>query len=436
MTSPTRRPRPRCSPSFVELGRRDPGRRPQRRVSTSRSCCATCRTTRSWQPSAVFDTLELGLPALPRCRRLQAGRPGPLRLRTRPRRRAPRHARRRGDGRAVHRPHAAASPSASTRSAQDIAAEIRRARESYNRAEQGDRMEDIRRRHGIGSAAHGRPDQGHRPRAGAAARTSASTAATRRPSARSASRSASCRAPTAPGSSQRGQTQALSIATLGPSSDVQRIDTISPETEKRYMHHYNFPPYSVGEATSMRGPGRREIGHGALAERALLPVLPTAEEFPYAIRVVSEVVSSNGSTSMASDLWLDPGAHGCRRADQGAGRRCGDGPHHRHGHRPLRRPDRHQRQGRRLRRHGLQGGRAPPRASPRCRWTSRSPASPTAIMRDALEQARDGPALHPGQDDRGHQRQPRASCRRTRRASRPSRSRSTRSATSSAPAAR
>src|SRR6187397_2453827 len=99
---------------------------------------------------------------------------------------------------------------------------------------------------------------------------------------------------------QRGQTQALSIATLGPSSDVQRMDTISPETEKRYMHHYNMPPYSVGEARFMRGPGRREIGHGALAERALLPVLPSADEFPYVSRVVSEVVSSNGSTSMAS----------------------------------------------------------------------------------------------------------------------------------------
>src|SRR5204863_852403 len=98
----------------------------------------------------------------------------------------------------------------------------------------------------------------------------------------------------------RGQTQALSVATLGPSSDVQRIDTISPETEKRYLHHYNMPPYSTGEVKPMRGPGRREIGHGALAERALIPVLPSVEEFPYIIRVVSEVVSSNGSTSMAS----------------------------------------------------------------------------------------------------------------------------------------
>ncbi len=98
----------------------------------------------------------------------------------------------------------------------------------------------------------------------------------------------------------RGQTQALSVATLGPSSDVQRIDTISPEESKRYLHHYNMPPYSTGENKPMRGPGRREIGHGALAERALLPVLPSAEEFPYVIRVVSECVTSNGSTSMAS----------------------------------------------------------------------------------------------------------------------------------------
>jgi len=98
----------------------------------------------------------------------------------------------------------------------------------------------------------------------------------------------------------RGQTQALTVATLGASSDVQRIDTISPEESKRYLHHYNFPPYSVGENKMMRGPSRRDIGHGALAERALLPVLPSQEEFPYVIRLVSEVVTSNGSTSMAS----------------------------------------------------------------------------------------------------------------------------------------
>jgi DNA polymerase III epsilon subunit family exonuclease len=98
----------------------------------------------------------------------------------------------------------------------------------------------------------------------------------------------------------RGETQALSIATLGSSSDVQRIDTISPQTEKRYLHHYNMPPYSTGENKPMRGPGRREIGHGNLAERALVPVLPDHDEFPYVIRVVSECVTSNGSTSMAS----------------------------------------------------------------------------------------------------------------------------------------
>jgi len=99
---------------------------------------------------------------------------------------------------------------------------------------------------------------------------------------------------------KRGQTQALSVATLGTLSDGQRIDGIGDETGKRYMHHYNFPPYSVGETRPMRGPGRREVGHGALAERALLPVLPDEVTFPYAIRVVSEVLSSNGSSSQAS----------------------------------------------------------------------------------------------------------------------------------------
>ena len=98
----------------------------------------------------------------------------------------------------------------------------------------------------------------------------------------------------------RGQTQVLSVCTLDTLSANQKLDTIWEETEKRYMHHYNFPGYSVGEAKPSRSPGRREIGHGALAERALLPVIPPVEEFPYAIRVVSEVVSSNGSTSQGS----------------------------------------------------------------------------------------------------------------------------------------
>jgi polyribonucleotide nucleotidyltransferase len=98
----------------------------------------------------------------------------------------------------------------------------------------------------------------------------------------------------------RGTTQVLSVATLGIGADAQRLDSIDPQTEKRYMHHYNFPGFSVGEVKPMRGPGRREIGHGALAERAILPVLPSQDEFPYVIRVVSEVLESNGSTSMAS----------------------------------------------------------------------------------------------------------------------------------------
>ena len=98
----------------------------------------------------------------------------------------------------------------------------------------------------------------------------------------------------------RGQTQVLSTCTLAPSSEAQMIDGITEQTEKRYMHHYNFPGYCTGEAKSPRSPGRREIGHGALAERALLPVIPPVEEFPYALRVVSDVLSSNGSSSMGS----------------------------------------------------------------------------------------------------------------------------------------
>ncbi|MBQ1622310.1 MAG: polyribonucleotide nucleotidyltransferase, partial [Selenomonas sp.] len=98
----------------------------------------------------------------------------------------------------------------------------------------------------------------------------------------------------------RGQTQVLSVTTLGALSDEQVIDGLGPETTKHYLHQYNFPGYSVGEARPMRSPGRREIGHGALAERALLPVVPSIESFPYTIRVVSEVLESNGSSSMAS----------------------------------------------------------------------------------------------------------------------------------------
>jgi polyribonucleotide nucleotidyltransferase len=108
--------------------------------------------------------------------------------------------------------------------------------------------------------------------------------------------------PTAHGSAlfQRGETQVLNVTTLGMPRMNQLLDTITPETTKRYMHHYNFPPFSTGETGFMRGPKRREIGHGLLAERALLPVVPSVEEFPYTLRVVSDVLTSNGSTSMAS----------------------------------------------------------------------------------------------------------------------------------------
>jgi len=98
----------------------------------------------------------------------------------------------------------------------------------------------------------------------------------------------------------RGQTQVLSVATLGSAGDMQNLDEVDPEVEKKYLHHYNFPSFSVGEVRPMRSPGRREIGHGNLARRALLPVLPDEREFPYTIRVVSEVLGSNGSSSMAS----------------------------------------------------------------------------------------------------------------------------------------
>jgi polyribonucleotide nucleotidyltransferase len=251
-----------------------------------------------WEPSGVFDTLELGYQLYPDAGawklgdlvRFVFGRDLPAAHRAMP------------DAEAtaelfIH--FTQGLPERLDAIREDIASEIRRARESYSRSEQGERLEDIRRRHGIGSALmdvitkatvrelvlseniriDGRDTKTIRPisvEVGVLPRTHGSAIFT------------------------RGQTQALSIATLGPSSDVQRMDTISPETEKRYMHHYNMPPYSTGEAKFMRGPGRREIGHGALAERALVPVLPSSDEFPYVIRVVSEVVSSNGSTSMAS----------------------------------------------------------------------------------------------------------------------------------------
>ncbi len=170
----------------------------------------------------------------------------------------------------------------------------------------------------------------------------------------------------------RGETQALVAATLGTSEDEQRVEMLTGMHFKKFMLHYNFPPFSVGEAKFLRGPGRREIGHGALAERALRGVLPAEDKFPYTIRIVSDIIESNGSSSMASVCGGTPLAHGRRRADQGAGGRHRDGAHQ--GGREDRDPLRHPRRRGPPRRHGLQGLRHRRRASPRSRWTSRSAA--------------------------------------------------------------
>ena len=152
----------------------------------------------------------------------------------------------------------------------------------------------------------------------------------------------------------RGQTQAFSVAALGTTRDEMRLDTLGLQETKHYFHHYNFPPFSVGEAGFMRGPKRRDIGHGALAERALVPVVPSVDEFPYTIRVVSDILESNGSSRWPRSAALAV-ADGRRRADQGAGGRRGDGPDQ--GGRRLHRPHRHRGRGGPPRRHGLQGRR-------------------------------------------------------------------------------
>ena len=160
---------------------------------------------------------------------------------------------------------------------------------------------------------------------------------------------------------ERGETQILGITTLNMLRMEQQLDTLSPDNRKRYMHNYNFPPYSTGETGRVGSPKRREIGHGALAERALLPVLPDREEFPYAIRQVSEALSSNGSTSMGSV---------CASTLSPAQRRCAARPGRGHRHGPGVRRGR--RQDRR---------RADRHLSPRTRsvtWTSRSPAPRTS----------------------------------------------------------
>ena len=173
----------------------------------------------------------------------------------------------------------------------------------------------------------------------------------------------------------RGETQALCVATLGTGQDEQIIDSLEGESRAHFMLHYNFPPYSVGEAGRMGSPGRREIGHGKLAWRAVRPLLPAKADFPYTLRVVSEITESNGSSSMAtvcgSSLSLmdagvplaAPGGGHRHGADQGGSR--------------LRRAVRHPRRRGPSRRHGLQGGGHRGWASPACRWTSRSPPSPS-----------------------------------------------------------
>ncbi len=158
---------------------------------------------------------------------------------------------------------------------------------------------------------------------------------------------------------ERGETQILGVTTLNMLRMEQQLDTLAPETRKRYMHNYNFPPYSTGETGRVGSPKRREIGHGALAERALVPVLPTREEFPYAIRQVSEALGSNGSTSMGSVCASTMALLVRRCAVARAGRGHRDGPHLRHRRRQdrVRDADRHPRCRRCVRRHGLQGRR-------------------------------------------------------------------------------
>ena len=223
----------------------------------------------------------------------------------------------------------------------------------------------------------------------------------------------------------RGQTQAFSVAALGTTRDEMRLDTLGLQEKKHYFHHYNFPPFSVGEAGFMRGPKRRDIGHGALAERALVPVVPTVEDFPYTIRVVSDILESNGSSSMASVCGSSAVADGRRRADQGAGGGHRDGPDQ--GGRRLRRAHRHRGRGGPPRRHGLQGRRhvgghhRPPDGH---QDHGRHVRHPARRARAGQERA----ARHPRQDDRGHLGAARASCRSTRRGSARSRSTPRRSA--------
>ena len=211
--------------------------------------------------------------------------------------------------------------------------------------------------------------------------------------------------PTAHGSAlfQRGETQVLNVTTLGMPRMNQLLDTITPDDHKRYMHHYNFPPFSTGETGFMRGPKRREIGHGLLAERALLPVVPYEEDFPYTLRLVSDVLASNGSTSMASvcGSTLSMMAAGVPLKAPVAGIAMGlvyDGGAY------VTLTDILGGRGR-LRRHGLQGGRNQGRGHrPAARHQDRRPAARRADQGAAPGQG--GPPGHPRRDGRRHRRAP------------------------------
>ena len=202
----------------------------------------------------------------------------------------------------------------------------------------------------------------------------------------------------------RGETQVLSSLALGTTKEAQRIDGLGIETSKRYIHHYNFPPFSVGEIGFMRGPKRRDIGHGALAERALLPMIPAEDEFPYTLRIVSETLESQRVVLDGVGLRLDPRAPRRRRADRAPRGGHRDGPHQ--GGRRLHRPQRHP--GRRgpPRRHGLQGRRhreghqRPPDGHQDHRRQLRHPAR-------RARAGEEGPRAHPRDHGRGASTRPR-----------------------------
>ncbi len=184
----------------------------------------------------------------------------------------------------------------------------------------------------------------------------------------------------------RGETQVLTLATLGTPREAQELDNLTPADTKRYMHHYNFPPFSTGEVKPLRGASRRDVGHGALAERALIPVIPPEDEFPLcpAAGLRSALIQRLDLDGFG--LRLDSGADGHRRADQGAGGRRRHGSDQRR--RALQHPDRYP--GHRKTTWAIWTSKspAPPRASPPCRWISRSRGITPEIMSKALEQAR------------------------------------------------